>query len=108
MKPHCPKCDSRGTAGEYWLPEHHPLCRVRWNAEADKAYAAIIAAAEAAKIPDPADISPSREDRIVHYRNGREAKNGDKIIVVPSYGAPFIGILYDARLATITATARSR
>lgn len=32
----------------------------------------------------------------MHYRNGREAKNGDKVICVPSYGPPFIGILYDA------------
>lgn len=32
----------------------------------------------------------------MHYKNGREAKNGDKILVTPSYGAPFIGILYDA------------
>lgn len=32
----------------------------------------------------------------MHYRNGREAKNGDKVVVIPSYGAPYIGILYDA------------
>ena len=32
----------------------------------------------------------------MHYRNGREAKNGDKVIVVPSYGMPFVGILYGA------------
>lgn len=33
----------------------------------------------------------------MHYKNGREAKNGDKVVLVPSYGAPVIGILYDAQ-----------
>lgn len=32
----------------------------------------------------------------MHYKNGREAKNGDKVVVFPSYGSPFVGILYDA------------
>jgi hypothetical protein len=32
----------------------------------------------------------------MHYRNGREAKNGDKIMVNGPYGNPVIGILYDA------------
>ena len=33
----------------------------------------------------------------MHYKNGREAKNGDKVVVFPSYGgAPKVGILYDA------------
>lgn len=34
----------------------------------------------------------------MHYKNGREAKNGDKVVVVPAYAgaAPFFGILYDA------------
>lgn len=33
----------------------------------------------------------------MHYKNGREAKNGDKIVVMPRYGvSPVIGILYDA------------
>lgn len=32
----------------------------------------------------------------MHYKNGREAKNGDKVVVFPSYGSPVIGILYDA------------
>jgi hypothetical protein len=32
----------------------------------------------------------------MHYKNGRPAKNGDKIIVFPSYGAPYAGVLYDA------------
>ena len=32
----------------------------------------------------------------MHYKNGREAKNGDKVVLMPSYGNPVIGILYDA------------
>ncbi len=32
----------------------------------------------------------------MHYGNGREAKNGDKVILFQSYGAPVVGILYDA------------
>ena len=32
----------------------------------------------------------------MHYKNGREAKNGDKVILFPTYGNPVIGILYDA------------
>jgi hypothetical protein len=49
----------------------------------------------------------------MHYKNGREAKNGDKVVVFPSYGNPVVGILYDAvagndhcngRIAPITPT----
>jgi hypothetical protein len=34
----------------------------------------------------------------MHYKNGREAKNGDKVVVLPAgtYVAPVVGILYDA------------
>lgn len=32
----------------------------------------------------------------MHYKNGREAKNGDKVILIPSCGPPVVGILYDA------------
>lgn len=32
----------------------------------------------------------------MHYKNGREAKNGDKVVLIPSYGTPVVGILYDA------------
>ena len=32
----------------------------------------------------------------MHYKNGRQAKNGDKCVLIPSYGAPIVGILYDA------------
>ena len=32
----------------------------------------------------------------MHYKNGREAHNGDKIVWIQTYGSPAIGILYDA------------
>lgn len=32
----------------------------------------------------------------MHYKNGREAKNGDKVVLISSYGPPVVGILYDA------------
>lgn len=32
----------------------------------------------------------------MHYKNGREAKNGDKVMLIPAYGPPVVGILYDA------------
>jgi len=32
----------------------------------------------------------------MHFKNGREAKIGDKVVLIPSYGSPVIGILYDA------------
>ena len=32
----------------------------------------------------------------MHYKNGREAKNGDKVVLLPSWGSPVVGILYDA------------
>lgn len=31
----------------------------------------------------------------MHYANGREAKNGDKVVLF-GYGGPVVGILYDA------------
>lgn len=31
----------------------------------------------------------------MHYANGREAKNGDKVVLM-GYGGPTVGILYDA------------
>lgn len=36
----------------------------------------------------------------MHYKNGREAKNGDKIVIIPDPkygGVPAVGILYDAK-----------
>lgn len=47
----------------------------------------------------------------MHYKNGREAKNGDKVLLTPtgSNATPVVGILYDAtagncngRLALVT------
>ena len=34
----------------------------------------------------------------MHYKNEREARNGDKVVFFPSYGQtpPIVGILYDA------------
>lgn len=32
----------------------------------------------------------------MHYKNGRVAKNGDKVIVFPSYGSPYVGVMYDS------------
>lgn len=32
----------------------------------------------------------------MHYKNGREAKNGDKVVLFPINGSPVVGILYDA------------
>lgn len=32
----------------------------------------------------------------MHYKNGREAKNGDKVVFLGAHGAPMVGILYDA------------
>ena len=32
----------------------------------------------------------------MHYKNGREAKNGDKVMLLPTYGPPVVGVLYDA------------
>lgn len=38
-----------------------------------------------------------KETERMHYKNGREAKNGDKVVLMPDYGSPMIGILYDAQ-----------
>ena len=32
----------------------------------------------------------------MHYKNGREAKNGDKVIWLSSWGGSVVGILYEA------------
>lgn len=47
------------------------------------------------------DIS-NRKDFPMHYRNGREAKNGDKIVQIGSWGTGpaqinAVGVLYDAK-----------
>jgi hypothetical protein len=41
--------------------------------------------------PDP---KPRRN--VMHYKNGREAKNGDKVVLIDNYGTAIVGILYDA------------
>lgn len=33
----------------------------------------------------------------MHYKNGRKAQNGDKVVLIPAYGPPVAGILYDAQ-----------
>ena len=33
----------------------------------------------------------------MHYKNGREAKNGDKVVLFPYSKNPVVGILYDAQ-----------
>lgn len=33
----------------------------------------------------------------MHYKNGREAKNGDKVVMVNGEGLTFSGILYDSK-----------
>lgn len=42
----------------------------------------------------------------MHYKNGRPAKNGDKVVLIPSYGAPIIGVLYDAVAGNDTCNGR--
>ena len=44
----------------------------------------------------------------MHYKNGREAKNGDKVVLLPAYayGVPAIGILYDAVAGNDTCNGR--
>jgi hypothetical protein len=33
----------------------------------------------------------------MHYKNGREAKNGDMIMLLANFSKPVVGILYDAK-----------
>jgi hypothetical protein len=44
----------------------------------------------------------------MHYKNGREAKNGDKVVLISpyAYGAAVIGILYDAVTGNDTCNGR--
>jgi hypothetical protein len=42
----------------------------------------------------------------MHYKNGREAHNGDRVVLLPSYGAPVIGLLYDAVAGNDTCNGR--
>lgn len=46
----------------------------------------------------------------MHYKNGREAKNGDVVVLIPSFPTtnpiPQIGILYDATAGNDTCNGR--
>lgn len=42
----------------------------------------------------------------MHYKNGREAKNGDRVVLFPTYGPPTLGILYDAVAGNDTCNGR--
>ena len=44
----------------------------------------------------------------MHYKNGREAKNGDTVVLVPQYAGsnPVIGILYNATPGNDTCNGR--
>ena len=42
----------------------------------------------------------------MHYKNGREAKNGDLVGLVGAYGKPAVGMLYDAVPGNDTCNAR--
>ena len=47
----------------------------------------------------------NRKESSMHYKNGREAKNGDKVMILPDLqygGLPVVGILYDARAGNNT------
>jgi hypothetical protein len=48
----------------------------------------------------------TEKENLMHYKNGREAKNGDKVVLLPTYGAPVIGILYDATAGNDTCNGR--
>jgi hypothetical protein len=43
------------------------------------------------------DKLDNRREKVMHYKNGREAKNGDKVVLISEYGDAVIGILYDAK-----------
>ncbi|MEW6306762.1 MAG: hypothetical protein AB1705_25120 [Verrucomicrobiota bacterium] len=55
---------------------------------------------DAMDIVQSLDSSPRAPDDpkkgTMHYKNGREAKNGDKVVLIPAFGPPVAGILYDA------------
>jgi hypothetical protein len=42
----------------------------------------------------------------MHYRNGREAKNGDKVVLFDTYSGIRSGILYDAKAGNDTCNGR--
>lgn len=42
----------------------------------------------------------------MHYKNGREAKNGDRVILISEYGTVAAGILYNALAGNDTCNGR--
>jgi len=42
----------------------------------------------------------------MHFKNGREAKNGDRVVLIQAYGPPVTGILYDATPGNDTCNGR--
>lgn len=40
-------------------------------------------------------VNQQKENQM-HYKNGRPAQNGDKVVWIDAYGGPVTGILYDA------------
>lgn len=38
----------------------------------------------------------------MHYKNGRVAKNGDKVVLISDYGTAVVGILYNAKAGNDT------
>ena len=47
-------------------------------------------------IGEDTDPQPLPNLTFMHYKNGREAKNGDKVVLIGYNGIPVAGILYDA------------
>lgn len=42
----------------------------------------------------------------MQYKNGREAKDGDKVVFLPGYDSPVIGILYNTAVKNDYCTGR--
>jgi hypothetical protein len=42
----------------------------------------------------------------MHYKNGRVAKNGDKVVYFGAWGGPVVGVLYDAQAGNDTCNGR--
>jgi hypothetical protein len=47
-------------------------------------------------IHDSLKCKNNEKENLMHYKNGREARNGDKVMLLAVHGPPVIGILYDA------------
>ena len=73
------------------VPNTTPLAALRSSATTLESPAARAATylSKSHRKPTPLTL----KENPMHFRNGREAKNGDKVILLPSYGAPVVGIL---------------